>query len=73
MKCVGETFESRMEGLCMVAFTRFPALGGGFRKKVKAVKDVGISYDNIGLFCLIIKINSLQLCIKTGAFVLVCY
>ena len=66
------TFESRMEGLCMVAFTRFPALGGGFRKKVKAVKDVGISYDNIGLFCLIIKIDSLQLCIKTGAFVLVC-
>ena len=34
------TFESRMEGLFMVAFTRFPALGGGFRKKVKAVKDV---------------------------------
>ena len=40
LKCVGETFESRMEGLFMVAFTRFPALGGGFRKKVKAVKDV---------------------------------
>jgi hypothetical protein len=29
-----------MEGFFMVAFTRFPALGGGFRKKVKAVKDV---------------------------------
>jgi hypothetical protein len=24
----------------MVAFTRFPALGGGFGKKVKVVKDV---------------------------------
>ena len=40
LNCVGETFESRIEGLCMVAFTRFPALDGGFRKKVKAVKDV---------------------------------
>ncbi len=45
LKCVGETFESRMEGLFMVAFTRFPALGGGFRKKVKAVHQV-ITTDN---------------------------
>ena len=40
LKYVGESGESVMEGLFMVAFTRFPALGGGFRKKVKAVKDV---------------------------------
>ncbi|EEO55872.1 hypothetical protein BSCG_02798 [Bacteroides sp. 2_2_4] len=40
LNCVGETFESRIEGLCMVAFTRFPALDGGFGKKVKVVKDV---------------------------------
>ena len=37
----------------MVAFTRFPALDGGFRTKVKAVI---ISYDNIGLFCFSVKI-----------------
>ena len=40
----------------MVAFTRFPALDGGFGKKVKVVKAVIISYDNIGLFCFSVKI-----------------
>ena len=40
----------------MVAFTRFPALDRGFGKKVEAVKAVIISYDNIGLFCLSVKI-----------------
>ena len=40
LKYVGESGESVIEGLCMVAFTRFPALDRGFGKKVKAMKDV---------------------------------
>ena len=40
LKYVGESGESVIECFCMVAFTRFLVLDGGFGKKVKVVKDV---------------------------------